>query len=110
MKVANEVRHALEIRKSAKRIAPDVVIDPAWEILLGLYASMSTGPGLRLEDLSEQTGLSFPLCLRWTKILWGHGYLKSPPKYPLSTEGASLALSLRGIDLVETSFCGKTSS
>lgn len=110
MKVANEVRHALEIRKSAKRIAPDVVMDPAWEILLGLYASMSTGPGLRLEDLSEQTGLSFPLCLRWTKILWGRGYLKSPQNDPLPADKASLTLSHKGIDLVERSFQVKLSA
>jgi len=104
VKVAKEVRHALEIRKSAKSIAPDVVNDPAWEILLGLYDAMSAGRSACLNDLSELTGLSLSLCIRWIKILQGRGYINSSPDRSLSINRTKFSLENEGVSVVEKSF------
>jgi DNA-binding MarR family transcriptional regulator len=64
---ASFIRAMLEVRRRRDQAFPEVLFsDPAWDILLVLYAAALANERTRMTDLCKDTALADATALRWT--------------------------------------------
>lgn len=68
------VRSAIQARAARKRhFTADLFADPAWDMLLELYAAALTQRKLTISRLGERAGVPMTTALRWIKTLETQG-------------------------------------
>ena len=64
------IRHALLARQQRGRFfSPKLFADPAWDMLLELYAACLTERRMTVSRLTERAGVPMTTALRWIRVL-----------------------------------------
>ena len=77
--------------------------DPAWDILLELYASWFEQRRVSVTSLSMASGVPATTALRWTNILLQEGLIRREDD-PLDRRRAFVELSEKGLSLLDAYF------
>ncbi len=70
-------RHIISLRRKRTRYFPgDMFSDPAWDMLLDLYASHYEGPQVSISSLCIAAAVPATTALRWIKTMTDDGWFE----------------------------------
>lgn len=98
------VRHILHARRARNTyLNSKLFSDPAWDILLELYAVSLTQRRLTVSRLIERSGAPSTTALRWLQTLGAEGLINRQPD-PLDGRQVYIVLSDNGVAAMEDYF------
>lgn len=101
---ASQVRHVLKARAARSRFfGADLFADPAWDMMLDLYAAHLTGGLISVSSLCLVSGVPTSTGLRWIKVLEGRGFVAREDD-PHDHRRVYLSLTPRAIGAIESYF------
>lgn len=101
--VAAALREALRLRRARESFLPDVRLgDPAWEILLVLFAASLDGNRETFGSLQQWTGLKHTTLLRHVTALVANGYID---RGPIGGRSVHIALAPAGQQAMSLYLC-----
>lgn len=99
-----DIQRLIRARRLREEIFGDAMFaDPAWDMLLQLYASERCQASLTVSALCAGAAVPPTTALRWIKALEGYGYIERRNDH-LDRRRVHLSLSARGRELMETYF------
>lgn len=99
-----QIRHLLKARSyRAKFFGDDLFADPAWDILLYLYAAYLGGEEVSVSSVCLASGVPHTTGLRWTNVLETRGFI-SRRNDPGDGRRVYLYLTPRAVGSIEAYF------
>ena len=101
---SQDLRRLIRARRMREEIFGDSMFaDPAWDMLLELYASERCQASLTVSALCAGSAVPATTALRWIKALEGHGYIERRNDH-LDRRRVHLSLTTKARELMETYF------
>ena len=98
------VRKSLQVRLVRGRyLNSKLFSDPAWDMLLELYAAAITQRRLSVSRLSERSGTPMTTTLRWIAALESEGLVERQPN-PLDARQVFIVLSTQAVEAMDGFF------
>lgn len=84
---------------------PDLFGEPAWDILLDLFAAELRGEAISITSACIASGVPSTTALRWVGLLEAKGYVERKPD-PVDARRSFVGLTLRGRNILRQCFQG----
>jgi DNA-binding MarR family transcriptional regulator len=99
-----EIREILKLRRRRARFFDaDLFADPAWDMLLELYAAELGQQRISISSLARGAAVPMTTALRWITTLETSGLIERQPD-PLDGRRYFMSLSYRGLEAMDTYF------
>jgi DNA-binding MarR family transcriptional regulator len=99
-----KIRHGMKARQQRERYFQGKLFsDPAWDILLELYAASLADRRLTVSRLADRTGVAMTTALRWINTLQQEGLLDRQD-HPLDGRQVYHFLSEAGLQVMDSYF------
>lgn len=99
-----DIRRIIRARRMREEIFGDSMFaDPAWDMLLELYASERCQASLTVSALCAGSAVPATTALRWIKALEGYGYIEKRNDH-FDKRRVHVSLTTKGRELMETYF------